>query len=76
MPRRRIAKLRSQSGETIPALVVLVSNCAYQRLTHLVDQAQKLIAVIDYLNRLRAQALYMGNGRANSRNYFSVFRCH
>jgi hypothetical protein len=56
--------------------VVLVSNYAYQKLTHLVDQAQKLIAVIDYLYRLRAQALYMANGRASSRNYFSVFLCH
>jgi hypothetical protein len=56
--------------------MVLVSKYAYQRLTHLVDQAQKLIAVIDYLYRVRAQALYIGNGRADSRNYFSVVRCH
>jgi hypothetical protein len=54
----------------------LHSNCAYQRLIHLVDQAQKLSAVIDYLYRVRAQALYIGNGRADSLNYFSVFLCH
>jgi hypothetical protein len=72
---------RSQSacGASVarpPALVVLVSDCAYQRLTHLVDQVQNLIAVIDYLYRLRAQAFYIGNGRADSLNYFSVFLCH
>jgi hypothetical protein len=74
--RQRAAVCGARGARRSPALVVLVSNYAYQRLTHLVDQAQNLIAVIDYLYRLPAQAFYIGNGRAGSRNYFSVFLCH